>query len=174
MWRLATARGIVVILLTSSSISSTFTGAQSVSTSTPTRWIVVKDKTKTCQMSVPGDWKPRADLPGHVVSPEHTESMLISGFQRSHQPMSETTQKAVQADNVFENSADRWFYVSRPILGTNGKPTLVVYHVDVARDDGTCIAQILVNQNHQKEEVQKIAASVSAVKPQEKQNRSQR
>ena len=78
--------------------------------------------------------------------------------------MSENTQKAVQIDKVFENSADRWFYVSKPILGTNGKPNLVVYHIDVARPDGSCVAQILVIQNHSEADIKKIAESVSASK----------
>jgi len=90
--------------------------------------------------------------------------MLISGFKRAHQSMSESTQKAVDADKMFENSADRWFYVSKPILGTNGKPNLVLYHVDVARSDGTCVAQILVNQNHSLVEIKRVAESVAATK----------
>jgi hypothetical protein len=135
-----------------------------ISSPLPDPWITVKDKTGACQMSVPGDWKPEPQLLGHVVSPEHTESMLISGFKRDHHPMSESTQKAVQVDKMFENSADRWFYVSKPILGTDGKPNLVVYHVDVARPDGTCVAQILVNQNHSEEEIKKIADSVAVTK----------
>jgi hypothetical protein len=78
--------------------------------------------------------------------------------------MSEETQKAAGVDKIFENTADRGFYAAKPIPGTGGKPTLVVYHVDLARDDGTCIAQILVNQNHSEDEIKKIAASISAAR----------
>jgi hypothetical protein len=151
------------------SLAKIFASAQT----SPDGWVTVKDKTGSCQMSVPRDWKPQPQLPGHVVAPEHTETVLISGFKRPHRAMSESTQKAVIVDKLFENSPERWFYAAKPIPGTYGKPTLVVYHVDVARDDGECIAQILVNQNHSEDEVKRIAASVSAVKPEEKQDKQQ-
>jgi hypothetical protein len=130
----------------------------------PNVWITVKDKTGSCQMSVPGDWVQNPQAPGHVTAPEHTDSMIISGFKHPRKPMSEETQKAVGVDKIFENTADRRFYAAKPIPGTGGKPTLVVYHVDLARDDGTCIAQILVNQDHAEDEIKKIAASISAAR----------
>jgi hypothetical protein len=155
----------IAVLFAASSVYGTPAGKSSTAASAkPDGWIPVKDKTGSCQMSVPGNWVLNAQTAGHVTTPEHTDSMIISGFKHPRQPMSDETQKAVGVDKMFENTADRWFYAAKPIPGTGGKPTLVVYHVDVARDDGTCIAQILVNQNHSEDEIKTIAASVSAAK----------
>jgi hypothetical protein len=169
-WR----RAGIALAFAASLLAGTPAGKSSTTgTSKPNDWITVKDKSGSCQMSVPGDWVTNAQMSGHVTTPEHTDSMVISSFKHLRKPMSDETQKAVGVDKIFENTPDRWFYAAKPIPGTGGKPTLVVYHIEVAREDGTCIAQILVNQNHPEEEVKKIAASVSAVKPQEKQNRRQ-
>jgi hypothetical protein len=165
--------GIALLLAASSGYARPAGKSSTSAAPKPNGWVTVKDKTGACQMSVPGDWVLNAQMRGHVTAPEHTDSMIISGFKHPRQPMSDKTQKAVGVDKMFENTADRWFYAAKPIPGTGGKPTLVVYHIEVARDAGTCIAQILVNQDHPVEEIQKIASSVSDVTPQEKQNRRQ-
>jgi hypothetical protein len=123
-------------------------------------WVMVEDKTGACRMSVPPDWKQEAKWPGHVMAPEQTETTLIAGAKRPHSPMNDADQKALDVNKVFENSPDLWFYASKPIAGTNGKPNLILYHVNVTREEGTCIAQILVNQFHPEGEIRKIAASV--------------
>lgn len=155
----------IALLFAASSVCATQAGKSSVvAARDPDGWVTVRDKTGSCQMSVPRDWVLSAKMPGHITTPEHTDSMIISGFKHSRKPMSDEMQKAVGVDKIFENTADRWFYAAKPIPGAAGKPTLVVYHIEAARDDGTCIAQILVNQNHSEGEIKKIAASVSAAK----------
>jgi len=165
----------IALLLVASSVCATQAGKfPGVDKPRADSWVTVKDKTGSCQMSVPGDWTLNPQAPGHVRTPEQTDSMIISGFKHPRKPMSEETQKTVGVDKLFENTADRWFYAAKPIPGTGGKPTLVVYHVDVARDDGTCIAQILVHRNYPEEAVKKIAASVLAVKKQANQDRKEK
>jgi hypothetical protein len=128
--------------------------------SNPETWLTIQDKTGACRMSIPPDWKQEAKWPGHVIAPEQTESTLIAGAKRTPAPMSEADQKALDVDKIFENSPDLWFYSSKPIAGTDGKPNLTLYHVNLIREEGTCIAQILVNQSHNEAEIRKIAASV--------------
>jgi hypothetical protein len=128
--------------------------------SNPDAWLTVQDKTGACRMSVPPDWKQQAKWPGHVIAPEQTETTLIAGAKRTRAPMSEADQKALDADKVFENSPGLWFYASKPISGAGGKPNLIVYHVNAIRDDGTCLAQILVNETHSEDEIRRIAVSV--------------
>lgn len=123
-------------------------------------WLVVQEKTGACRMSVPPDWKLETKWPGHVMAPEQTETTLIAGAKRTVAVMSDADQKALDADKVFENSPEIWFYSSKPIAGTGGKPNLIVYHVNVIRDEGTCIAQILVNQSHSEDEIRRIALTV--------------
>jgi hypothetical protein len=124
-------------------------------------WLVVLDKTGACRMSVPPDWKLESRWPGHVIAPEQTESTLLAGTRRNRVAMSDADQKALEVDKVYENSPDLWFYSSKPIPGAGGKPNLIVYHVNIIRDEGTCIAQILVNQSHPEDEIRRIAVSVS-------------
>jgi hypothetical protein len=127
-------------------------------------WLVVQDKTGACRMSVPPDWKLEPRWPGHVIATEQTETTLIAGTKRSRVAMSDADQKALEVDKLFENSPDFWFYSSKPISGSGGKPNLIVYHVNAVRDEGTCIAQILVNQSHPEDEIRKIALSVKAAR----------
>jgi hypothetical protein len=128
--------------------------------SNPDAWQIVQDKTGACRMSIPPDWRQEAKWPGHVIAPEQTESTLIAGAKRARSPMSDADQKALEVDKIFENSPDVWFYSSKPIAGTSGKPNLTLYHVNVIREAGTCIAQVLVNQSHPEDEIRKIAATV--------------
>jgi hypothetical protein len=124
-------------------------------------WLVVLDKTGACRMAVPPNWKLESRWPGHVMAPEQTESTLLAGTRRARAAMSDADQKALEVDKVYENSPDLWFYSSKPIPGAGGKPNLVVYHVNAIRDDGTCIAQILVNQSHNEDEIRRVAVSVT-------------
>jgi hypothetical protein len=125
-------------------------------------WLVVQDKTGACRMSVPPEWKVEPRWPGHIIAPEQTETTLIAGTKRIRVAMSDADQKALEVDKLFENSPDFWFYSSKPISGSGGKPNLIVYHVNAVRDEGTCIAQILVNLSHPENEIRKIALSVKA------------
>jgi hypothetical protein len=129
--------------------------------SNPDAWQIVQDKTGACRMSVPPDWKQEAKWPGHVIASEQTESTLLAGARRARVAMTDADQKALEVDKLYENSPDLWFYSSKPIPGAGGKPNLLVYHVNVIRDDGTCIAQILVNQSHSEDEIRKVAMSVT-------------
>ena len=122
--------------------------------------MTVQDKTGACRMSVPPHWKLETKWPGHVVAPEQTETTLIAGAKRTVAVMSDADQKALDVDKVFENSPEIWFYSSKPIAGSGGKPNLIVYHVNVVRSEGTCIAQILVNQSHSEDEIRTIALTV--------------
>jgi hypothetical protein len=123
-------------------------------------WLVVLEKTGACRMSVPPDWQLETKWPGHVMAPEQTETTLIAGAKRPVAVMSDADQKALDVDRVFENSPEIWFYSSKPIAGAGGKPNLIVYHVNVIREEGTCIAQILVNQSHSEDEIRRIALTV--------------
>jgi hypothetical protein len=118
-------------------------------------WTTVKDKTGSCQISVPPTWTLLA-LPGHVNSPQHTTTMLISGM-RPFSKFSEETIKVLNVDRVFENSATRIFYVTKP----GGNPPLVNYHVEAPGKVHSCIAQISLPPNTSEEDAKKIALSLS-------------
>ena len=122
-------------------------------------WRTVKDKTGACQVSVPPNWTVLS-TPGWVSSPEHMATITERGL-RPYRPWSPETLKMLNIDKVFENSAARSFYVTRPSKGT---PALVNYHVEVPGGAKACIAQITATPSYSQQEIKAIALSLSAVK----------
>lgn len=120
-------------------------------------WKIVKDKTGSCQISVPATWTLLADA-GHVNSPEHTTTMVISGMSRFKR-FGEDSLKYLNIDKVFENSSSRVFYVTKP----GGNPPLLNYHVEAPGKVNRCVAQITLSPHSLEEEAKKIALSLSAV-----------
>jgi hypothetical protein len=118
-------------------------------------WKTVKDKTGSCQISVPPSWT-LLSVAGYVNSPQRTTTMLISGNTR-FSPFSAGTLKMLNVDRVFENSATRIFYVGQP----GGNPPLVSYHVEAPGKVNDCIAQITLPPNTLEEDAKKIALSLS-------------
>jgi len=118
-------------------------------------WKTVKDKTGSCQISVPPTWTLLAQ-PGAANSPQQTTTMLISGMSRFSQ-FSAGTLKMLNVDKVFENSATRIFYVGKP----SGNPPLVSYHVEIPGKVHSCIAQITLPPNTLEDDAKKIALSLS-------------
>lgn len=118
-------------------------------------WKTVKDKTGSCQISVPPNWT-LLSVAGYVNSPQRTTTMLISGNTR-FSPFSAGTLKVLNVDKVFENSATRIFYVGKP----GGNPPLVSYHVEAPGKVNACIAQITLPLNTLEEDAKKIALSLS-------------
>jgi hypothetical protein len=118
-------------------------------------WRTVKDKTGSCQISVPLTWTLLAQ-PGLVNSPQGTTTILISGMSR-FSPFSAGTLKMLNVDRVFENSATRIFYVIKPV----GNPPHVSYHVEAPGKVNACIAQISLLPNTLEDDAKKIALSLS-------------
>ena len=118
-------------------------------------WMTVKDKTGSCQISVPSTWILLAEA-GHVNSPLHTTTMLIAGM-RPFSKFSDETIKVLNVDRVIENSATRIFYVTKP----GGNPPLVNYHIEAPGKAHSCIAQISLPPNTLEDDAKKIALSLS-------------
>jgi hypothetical protein len=118
-------------------------------------WRTVKDKTGSCQISVPPTWT-LLGQPGLVSSPQHITTMVISGNTR-FSPFSAGTFKVLNVDKVFENSTTRIFYVGKP----GGNPPLVSYHVEAPGKVNTCIAEIGLLPNTLEDDAKKIALSLS-------------
>jgi hypothetical protein len=118
-------------------------------------WTTVKDKTGSCQISVPPTWT-LLSLPGHVNSPLHTTTMLISGM-RPFRKFPDETLMVLNVDRVFENSATRTFYANKPV----GNPPIVIYHVEAPGKVHSCIAEIDLPPNTLEEDAKKIALSLS-------------
>lgn len=118
-------------------------------------WKTVKDKTGSCQISVPPTWTVLAQ-PGMANSPQQTTTMLTSGRTRFRK-FSAGTFKILDVDKIFENSDTRIFYADRP----GGNPPLVSYHVEVPGKVNSCIAQITLRPNTPEDDAKRIALTLS-------------
>lgn len=119
-------------------------------------WRTIKDKTGSCQLSVPPNWIV-SSTPGHVSSPDHMDTTVITGL-RAYRPFSEETLKMLNIATVFENSAKRLFYVTKPAGNA------VTYHVEVPGGAKSCVAQISARPSYSQDEAKKIALTLSAAK----------
>ena len=121
-------------------------------------WKTVKDKTDACKISVPPNWT-LLSTAGMANSPQNTSTIVIRGNTHfSH--FSDMTLKMLNIDKVFENSASRIFYVTKP---GSGNPSLVTYHVEVPGKGNSCIAEIYLRPNTLEDDARKIALSLSPV-----------
>jgi hypothetical protein len=116
-------------------LASNFLNAQ-------TGWNTVKDETGSCQISVPPNWT-RLAQPGIVNSPQRTATVVMSGM-RSFKPFSAGTLKMLNIDKLFENSATRILYITKPV----GNPPHVAYHVEAPGKVHSCIAEISLPAQH--------------------------
>lgn len=118
-------------------------------------WKTVKDKTGSCQISVPPSWT-LLSVPGLVNSPQGTTTILTSG-NRPFRPFSAETIKVLKIDTVLENSSARIFYVGK----SSGNPAHLNYHVEVPGKVNSCIAQIVLPADSPQDDGKKIALSLS-------------
>jgi hypothetical protein len=118
-------------------------------------WKTVKDKTGSCQISVPPNWTPLS-TPGLVNSPQGMTSMVVSGH-RQYRPFDAETLKMMNIDKVLENSAIRALWIGKQV----GNSPNVSYHVETPGKTNSCIAQISLPSNTPEDDAKKIAFSLS-------------
>jgi hypothetical protein len=118
-------------------------------------WKNVKDKTGSCQISVPPSWTLLSGA-GQVNSPLRTTTTVLLGH-RPFRPFSDETIKVLDVGRVFENSATRIFYAGKP----GGNPALVSYHVEAPGKANSCVAQMTLPPSSLEDDAKKIALSLS-------------
>jgi hypothetical protein len=111
-------------------------------------WTTMKDRTSSCQISVPKNW-------GQPVT-------LVKGTGKVR-TFSPETQKMV-SDKMLENTEKRVFYILKSTSTPAAKPS-TTYQVSVPGDGFHCTAQLIVQPSHSEDEVKKIAATLIATKP---------
>jgi hypothetical protein len=120
-------------------------------------WNVIKDKAGVCQISVPPNWT-RFSVPGMANSPDHTTLQILSNSGHRFRKFDSETLSLLNIGALFENSAKRVFYVTKP----NGSvPPLITYHVEVPGRQGSCVAQIPLTPQYSEEEAKRIAMSLA-------------
>jgi len=120
-----------------------------------TGWKTIKDETGACQMSVPPNWT-LLSTSGTANSPDHTMATVTIGMSPFH-PYSDMTLKMLNIGTLFENSAKRSFWVTKPV----GSPSLVTYHVETPGGGNRCIAEIYLPPQHFVDEAKQIATSLA-------------
>jgi hypothetical protein len=85
---------------------------------------------------------------------------VLHGLDGVMHPLSEEDQKTVAPiDTLFENTAQRHFWVNKPVAPSAGQPTLVFYHVEAAGQGHRCVAEFSAKPGHSVE-IKKLAATV--------------
>lgn len=123
----------------------------------PAGWKVIRDKTNACQISVPSTWT-ALSTPGLVNSPVSTTTMLIAGH-RPYRPFDEDTLKMLNIGKLYENSAARLFYVTKP-----NEQGHITYHIEAPGSGNACIAEMTLTARYSEDEAKKIAMTVTAAK----------
>jgi hypothetical protein len=118
-------------------------------------WKTVKDKTGSCQISVPPNWTPLS-TPGLVNSPQGKTMMVLSGH-RQYRPFDAETLKMMKVDKVLENSATRAVWVTKEV----GNSSNVGYHAEAPGKTNSCVAEFSLPSNTPEDDAKKIAFSLS-------------
>jgi len=109
-------------------------------------WMTVKDRTGTCQISVPKNW-------GQSVT-------VLRGNGRVR-TFSQETQK-MYSQKMLENTEKRVFYVMK---STSAPRLVTTYMVSVPGDGFHCTGQLVVQPSYPEDEVKKIVATFTANRP---------
>jgi len=83
---------------------------------------------------------------------------VVAGH-RPYRPWSAETLTMLNIDKLFENSANRSFYVTKP----HANSTHVSYHVEIPGGGNSCIAEISTSPTYA-EDAKKIALSLTIAK----------
>jgi hypothetical protein len=125
--------------------------------------VVIKEKTNTCQVAVPGDFKPQPMDASTYNSPDQKISVQIFANPGPVKPVSEVVAKAMKIDKFFENTPARVFYAEQAVRTTDGK-TLTAWKSKVPRAGGTCWTNIVFQPGSPEDLMKKIAGTVGPVK----------
>ncbi len=131
--------------------------------SIPSGWIVLKDTKGVCQIGAPGDFKPDGTFVGLGRGPGDTVEVQAFSSPAPVKPMMDSVAKAMGIDRLVENTAQRLFYVNKPLTGKDGR-TMTAWTVKVPRGTGNCFATITVVPGGSEDLVKKIAATIGPVK----------
>jgi hypothetical protein len=118
-----------------------------VSLSAQTGWKVVKDRTNSCQVSVPENWG---------------QSVVMVRSDGKVRVFSAETQ-AIVAERMLENTPKLVFYVMKT-HATQGAQALVTYQASVQGNGYNCTAQINVKPDYPEDQVKRIVATFAAAK----------
>jgi hypothetical protein len=109
-------------------------------------WMTTKDRTGSCQISVPRNWGQSATL------------VKSNGRVRT---LNQETQK-MYSQRMLENTEKRVFYVMK---STPGPRPVTAYMVSVPGGGFHCTGQLVVQPSYPEDEVKKIVETFTAKKP---------
>ena len=124
---------------------------------TPSGWKVLHDKTHTCQMAVPADWKVLTEAGWMGQAPNNQADAEIT-FQsgKTLKPLSDMAQKALNVAKMFDNTPQRIFWSSQP---TKTSDPITPYAVRIAAKGGICAGLISTRSAVSEDVVKKIAST---------------
>src|SRR5665213_2014831 len=85
---------------------------------TPADWRITHDMSGSCEIAFPPDWKVNQPPDGQATTPEGTEALVVRGSASPLTPLTIDDQKLLRVDRLLETSAQRVFYVAKPVNGS--------------------------------------------------------
>ena len=150
------------ILLGSSLLVSTICATTAFAQSSDIPLKTVIDLQKTCQISVPNDWKSDEIMHSDLTSADKKLNLIVGSLAPglSFDEAKSTSKEYVPVEKIIEDSADRLTYVTP---STSGKSSHKVtwYSVIKTQGEAHCNVQITFDPS-QEAEAKKVIATVSA------------
>ena len=131
--------------------------------SVPSGWITLKDTKGVCQIGAPGDFKPDGTFVGLGRGPGDAVEVQVYSSPAPVKPLMDAVAKAMGIDRLIDNTAQRMFYVNKPLTGKDGR-TITAWTIKVPRGTGNCFATITVVPGGSEDLVKKIAATIGPAK----------
>jgi hypothetical protein len=154
---------IVTALCCTPSDALTETPAKGAPSQEPGQWRTVRDATGTCRMSVPGSWTLDRDHPFMARGPNASMALIVIMDQQDPlKPLDAGERQMFGFVRILESTPQRAMYAGKPTMPKAGRPSVVVYTVEVAGRP-TCSSTINLVPS-QDELAKKIAATVGAVR----------
>jgi hypothetical protein len=144
-------------------LSAALLAASALADSIPSGWIVLKEKTSTCQIAAPGDFKPDAVTASLAKGPGDAMEVQVYSSPNPVKPLKDMVAKAMGIEKMFDNTDQRLFYANKPAKVMDGR-IITAWHVTVPRAGGSCFAVITLTPTGSEDVARKIAATIHPVK----------
>src|ERR1700722_2788431 len=123
-------------------VSITLVATTGLRATTPAGWKVLIDKTKNCQISVPGDWVVDTTSPSVAYSPDKKANVFMHGTNQGQSL--DDAKSVMQAQyppiKVMEDSKSRLFYSYKS--PNSADDNLDNYYVGIPVKGNVCGAQV--------------------------------
>lgn len=130
----------------------------------PAGWKIIKDGKGACQIAVPPEWVPLAEISGAAIfhDPKTAIAVVTSQLGQQFKPLSPALLRTIgiPKEKMFENSATRIFFQDKTARNPNDTSS---FSTSVPAKNGTCSCRVVVLPTIPEDVAKKIVLNLSAV-----------